>query len=253
MRNPSLLIVGRALWRLARNPAPLLSGLAMSAFFLIVYDAAIGGIGFLPEFGGAGYLAFLLPMGVVSLLFASSAGSAQALSRDIASGYFMRLALAPVPRSAFVLAAILADTAGIFLSALVVLGLGALLGAPFVGGLGGALGVAALAASFGAGVSALSAAAVMRTGKAELAGMIGSAVFMLLFLAPTFVPRELMGARWLQVVSIGNPLTYLMEAMRALISGTGDPGAVPVAAAIALAAGAGGTLLAALSVRKVLN
>jgi ABC-2 type transport system permease protein len=253
MRNPGFLIAARALRRLAANPAPLLSGLGMSAFFLFVYDAAIGGIGFLPQFEGAGYMAFLLPMGVVSLLFASSAGSAQSLSRDIASGYFQRLALAPVPRSAFVLAAILADAVGIFASALAVLGLGALLGAPFTGGVRGALGTAALATLFGGGVSAASAAAVMRTGKVELAGTIGSAVFMLLFLAPTFVPRELMGARWLQIVSDWNPLTYLMEAMRSLISGTGDPAAVPIAAAIALVSGIGGTALAALSVRKVLN
>lgn len=253
MRNPGTLIIARALKRLLSNPAPLLSGLGMSAFFLVVYDAAIGGIGFLPEFGGAGYMAFLLPMGVISLLFASSAGSAQALSRDIASGYFLRLALAPVPRSAFVLAAIAADALGIFASSLAVLGLGALLGAPLSGGLPGVLGAAALATLFGGGVSAASAAAVMRTGKVELAGTIGSAVFMLLFLAPTFVPRELMGARWLQVVSAWNPLSYLMEAMRVLVSGLGTPGSVPAAFAIAGAAGLGGTGVAALSVRKVLN
>jgi len=253
VRNPGTLIVGRALRRLVSNPAPLLSGLGMSAFFLFVYDAAIGGIGFLPEFGGAGYMAFLLPMGVISLLFGSSAGSAQALSRDIGSGYFMRLALAPVPRSAFVLAAILADAAGIFVSSLIVLGLGALLGAPLLGGAVGVFGTAALATLFGAGISAASAAAVMRTGKVELAGTIGSAVFMLLFLAPTFVPRELMGARWLQVVSAWNPLSYLMEAMRVMVSGLGEPSSVPIAFAVAAVAGLGGTAAACLSVRKVLN
>ena len=253
MHNPGMLIIVRALKRLVANPVPLLTGLGMSAFFLIVYDAAIGGIGFLPEFQGAGYLAFLLPMGVISLIFASSAGSAQALSRDIASGYFQRLALAPVPRSAFVLAAILADAAGIFVSSLVVLGLGVILGAAFPGGLAGAFAAAALATLFGAGVSAASAAAVMRTGKVELAGTIGSMVFMLLFLAPTFVPRELMGARWLQLVSVWNPLSYLMEAMRYLVSQIGDPSSIPVAFAIAAVAGLGGTILAALSVRKVLG
>jgi ABC-2 type transport system permease protein len=252
MRNPGLLIITRALKSLISNPAPLLTGLGMSAFFLIVYDAAIGGIGFLPQFEGAGYLAYLLPMGVVSLIFASSAGSAQALSRDIASGYFQRLALAPVPRPAFVLAAILADAVGIFVSSLAVLGLGAILGAAFPGGIGGALAAAALATLFGSGVSAASAAAVMRTGKVELAGTIGSAVFMLLFLAPTFVPRELMGARWLQVVSAWNPLSYLMEAMRYMVSRIGDPSSIPPAFAIAAAAGLGASAFAALSVRKVL-
>ena len=253
MRRSGMLIVGRALRLFVLNPTPLLSGFGMSLFFLIVYQAGLGGIAFLPQFEGAGYLAYLLPMGVVSLVFASSSGSAQALSRDIASGYFLRLALAPVPRSSFVLAAILADAAGIFLSSLAVVGAGGLLGTPLRGGVPGVLGAAALAALFGGGVSAASAAAVMRTGKVEFAGIIGQVVFMLLFLAPTFVPRELLGAKWIRVVSVGNPMTYLMEAMRSLVSGIGDPGSVPVAAGIALVCGVGGTLLAARSVRNVLN
>ena len=108
MRKSGFLVIARALSLACRNPVPLLSGLGMSLFFLVVYDAALGGIGALPEFGGTTYLAYLLPMGIVSLVFASSAGSAQALSRDIASRYFFRLALTPIPRSSFVLAAILA-------------------------------------------------------------------------------------------------------------------------------------------------
>lgn len=158
MNSPGLLIVSRALRSLAKNPVPVVMGLGMSLFFLVVYDAGLGGIGSLPQFGGVGYLAFLLPMGVVSLIFGSSAGSAQALSRDIQSGYFKRLALAPVPRWSFVLAAILADALGIFLSALAVLGVGALLGAQIRTGIGGVLAVAALATLFGSGISAASAA-----------------------------------------------------------------------------------------------
>lgn len=253
MSNPGALIIARAMRRLAANPMPLLSGLGMSAFFLVVYDAAIGGIGFLPQFGGAGYMAYLLPMGVISLLFASSSGSAQSLSRDMASGYFRRLAMAPVSGPAFVMAAVLADAVGIFVSSLAIVGLGALLGAPLAGGVAGTLGAAALATLFGAGISAASAAAVMLSGKVELAGTIGSAVFMLLFLAPTFVPRELMGARWLQVASYWNPLSYLMDAMRWLVSGAGAPASVPVAFAIAAVAGVGGASLAALSVRRALD
>jgi len=252
-----MLIIGRAFKLFVLNPFPLLSGLGMSLFFLIVYDAGLGGIGGLPEFEGAGYLAFLLPMGVVSLVFGSSAGSAQALSRDIASGYFKRLALAPTPRSAFVLAAILADAVGVFISSLALIGIGFILGVPMRNGPAAAaiaaLSAASLATLFGGGVSAASAAMVMRTGKVELAGTVGTIVFMLLFLAPTFAPRELMGAAWLRSVSVVNPLTYIMEAMRYLLSGTGDPRTVPIALSISCAFGLGGTLIAARSVRNVLN
>lgn len=62
-----------------------------------------------------------------------------------------------------------------------------------------------------------------------------------------------MGARWLQLVSAWNPLSYVMEAMRCLVSRIGDPSSIPLAFAIAAVAGFGGTTLAALSVRKVLG
>lgn len=257
MRNPALLIVRRSLSGLLQNPVPVLTGLGMSLFFLIVYDASIGGVGFLPEFRGAGYLAYLLPMGVVSLLFASSAGAGQAISRDVASGYLLRLALAPVPRWSFVLAAVLADAVAILASSLLVIGVGALLGAPVGSGawaaLPAALACALLATLLGAGISALSSALVLRTGKVELAGTVGSCLFALLFLAPTFVPEELMGARWLRVVAKANPLTYVMDAMRELLTGTGSPSSVPIAFALAFACGIGGTFLACGSVRKVLR
>jgi len=253
MRKSGLLVISRALFLACRNPAPLLSGLGMSLFFLIVYDAALGGIGTLSAFGGATYLAYLLPMGIVSIVFGSSAGSAQSVSRDIVSGYFFRLALAPVSRAAFVLAAVLADAVGVFVSSLAVIGVGLLLGAPVAGGFSGAAGAALLATLFGAGISAASAATVMRTGKVELAGTIGSIVFMLLFLAPTFAPRELMGAAGLRAVSVWNPLTYVMEAMRFLVSGVGSPDALTIAWTITLVLGIGGAATAARSVRSVLN
>lgn len=253
MRNTGLLIVGRAVRSFITNPMPVISGLGMSLFFLVVYDAGLGGIGKLPEFQGAGYMAFLLPMGIISLVFGSSAGSAQALSRDITSGYFFRLALAPVPRMAFVAAAIAADALGIFVSVLVVIGIGALFGAPLAGGIAGVLAAAALVTLFGSGISALSAALVMKSGKVELAQTVGMIVFMLLFLAPTFVPRDLMGAEWLRVIATVNPLTYIMDTLRELLSGIGHPGWVPLSCAIAACVGLGGTVFALRSVRSVLN
>lgn len=257
MREPALLIVRRSLKNLLRNPAPALTGLGMSLFFLVVYDASIGGIGFLPEFHGMGYLAYLLPMGVVSLLFASSAGAGQAVSRDIASGYLLRLALAPVPRWSFVMAAVLADALAIFASSLLVIGVGTLLGAPVGNGalsaLPAAVSCAVLAALLGAGISAFSSALVLRTEKVELAGTVGSCLFVLLFLAPTFVPERLMGAVWLRTVAKANPLTYVMDAMRELLTGTGSSASVPLAFAFALMCGIGGTLLACGSVRRVLR
>ncbi|MFA6836786.1 MAG: hypothetical protein WCR04_10350, partial [Fibrobacteraceae bacterium] len=49
---------------------------------------------------------------------------------------------------------------------------------------------------------------------------VTNAVFPLLFLSTTFLPREMITARWLLNVSWGNPVTYLLEASRYLLAGT---------------------------------
>ena len=46
-------------------------------------------------------------------------------------------------------------------------------------------------------------------------------VFLFLFLAPVYVPRELLGG-WVHAVAPFNPATHVMETVRELIAGTGS-------------------------------
>jgi ABC-2 type transport system permease protein len=46
-------------------------------------------------------------------------------------------------------------------------------------------------------------------------------VFLFLFLAPVYVPRELLGG-WVRAVAPFNPATHVMETARDLIAGTGS-------------------------------
>jgi ABC-2 type transport system permease protein len=46
-------------------------------------------------------------------------------------------------------------------------------------------------------------------------------VFLFLFLAPVYVPRDLLGG-WVHAVAPFNPATHLMETLRDLIAGTGS-------------------------------
>jgi ABC-2 type transport system permease protein len=45
-------------------------------------------------------------------------------------------------------------------------------------------------------------------------------VFLFLFLAPVYVPRQLLGG-WVHAVAPFNPATHVMETARELIAGTG--------------------------------
>jgi ABC-2 type transport system permease protein len=46
-------------------------------------------------------------------------------------------------------------------------------------------------------------------------------VFLALFLAPVYVPRNLLGG-WVHAVAPFNPVTHVMETIRDLIAGTGS-------------------------------
>jgi len=220
MASASGLLVSRGVRKLIRQPMALVMGLATSLFFLVVYNAGIGGIGNLPEFGNAGYLAFLFPLSIVSLAMGSASGAGEALHADMQSGYFKRLYLSPAPGWAFVAAPLVADGLGTLVISAALLGVGALFGVPFRFGWLSVVGVLGLSMLWGTLLSALSAGVMLRTGSHQGARAVTTAVFPLIFLSTTFLPRALVTSGWLLTVSWGNPVTYLLGGMRFLLGGT---------------------------------
>jgi len=195
-------------------------GFAMSLFFLLVYNAGIGGIGFMDEFGDAGYLAFIFPITVISLAMGSSAGAGQTLNADMESGYFKRLFLSPAPRWILIIAPMIADILSSLIFTAVLLAVGAAFGLPFQFGIWSVLGIILLSLLWSITLCGFSSGIMLRTGKHQSAAIITNAVFPLLFLSTTFLPRELIKAKWLLAVSWGNPVTYVLEANRFLLAGT---------------------------------
>ena len=256
MANGGLLLIGRGLAKLARKPMGPLSGLGGSLFFLLVYNAGFGGIDFLPEFGGSGYFAFIFPLGIVSLAMGSAAGAGQALHTDMTTGYFRRLYLSPAPRVAFVAAPLIADGTATLLVSGGLLGVGAIFGLPFRFGALSVLGILGISLLWGITLSGLSAAIMLRTGSGQGAQLVTTAVFPLIFLSTTFLPRELISSRWLLMVSRFNPITYLLEGLRYLLAGgigaADSPKALLAAVAVAGVGAFLGLILALTGARKIL-
>lgn len=219
MSSASMLLIIRGIKKLIQQPVAPVMGFGMSVFFLLVYNAGIGGIGFLDEFADAGYLAFIFPLTIVSLAMGSSAGAGQTLNADMQSGYFKRLYLSPAPRVVLVIAPMLADTLSSLLFTGLLLCIGAISGLPFQFGILSVLGIFLLSFLWSITLCGFSAGIMLRTGQHQSAAIITNAVFPLLFLSTTFLPRELIQAKWLLTVSWGNPVTYILEANRYLLSG----------------------------------
>ena len=211
------LLVVRSLTSLLRTPEALLPPVAISIFFLIIYQSTLGkAAGFIPGIGGS-YLGFILPLSIVSGSLSGSGIAAQNLVRDIERGYFDKLLLTPVRRAALLLAPILAGAVILGIQAAIVVGVGLLLGLKPVTGFAGILAVIGLGVLLGIGFSGFTVSAALGSGSAAATQGASFLFFPLTFLAPTFVPLSLLSG-WLAVAAKINPITYVLEAMRSLLN-----------------------------------
>ncbi len=212
------MVTRRNLTVILRTPQALLPPLIISVFFLVIYESTLGeAAGFLPGLSGNSYLGFILPLSLVSSALAGSGLAAQNLVRDIESGYFDKLLLTPASRAALLLGPILAGGVILGLQALFVIGVGLLMGLEPATGLAGLLVIIGLAILLGTGFAGFTVSAALGSGSAAVTQAASFLFFPLTFLTASFVPLELLSG-WLRAAARVNPITYVLEAMRALLN-----------------------------------
>jgi len=184
----------------------------------VIYESTLGkAAGFLPGLSGSSYLAFILPLSIVSSALAGSSIAAQNLVRDIESGYFDKLQLTPISRAALLLGPILAGALILGFQASVVIGVGVLLGLESATGVAGLLVVIAMAVLLGTGFAGFTVSAALGSGNAAVTQSASFLFFPLTFLTASFVPLELLDG-WLYTAARLNPITYVLEAMRQVLT-----------------------------------
>ena len=212
------LITRRNLTVIFRTPQALLPPLVISVFFLVIYESTLGeAAGFLPGLSGNSYLGFILPLSLVSSALSGSSLAAQNLVRDIESGYFDKLLLTPVSRTALLLGPILAGGFILGLQAIFVIGVALLMGLESATGVVGLLAVIGLAILLGSGFAGFTVSAALGSGNAAVTQAASFLFFPLTFLTASFVPLELLSG-WLKAAARVNPITYVLEAMRSLLN-----------------------------------
>ena len=213
-----VLVTWRNLVTISRTPAALLPPLAISIFFLVIYDSTLGkAAGFIPNLGGNSYLGFILPLSIVSSSLSGAGIAAQNLVRDIESGYFDKLLLTPISRASLLIGPILAGAIILGLQASVVVGIGLIMGLNSATGIPGLLTLIGLAVLLGTGFAGFTVSAALGSGSAAATQGASFIFFPLTFLAPTFVPLDLLDG-WLKTAAQFNPITYVLEAMRTLLN-----------------------------------
>lgn len=216
------LITWQNLVTIFRRPEAVLPPIGISLFFLFIYDSTLGGAAaFIPNLGSNSYLGFILPLSIVSSSLSGAGIAAQNLVRNIEDGYFDKLLLTPVYRSALLTGTILSGGFILGLQATVVVGVALLMGLEVATGFLGVLAVIGLAVLLGLGFAGFTMSAALGSGNAAVVQSASFIFFPLTFLAPTFVPLELLDG-WLKTAAQLNPITYVLEAMRAILNSGWD-------------------------------
>jgi ABC-2 type transport system permease protein len=216
MTSSTAALGGRALRETWRTPEALLPTLFIPLFFLVVNVGQAGRI--FPSstsfLHGQSYAAFQLP---ASLLLASSFGSAAMfLVEDIEGGYFDKLRATPVARSAIILGRLVSEAVkGAGIAAVIVL-ISLPFGVRVASGPVGFVLLVALTATWAVVYTGFLQLIALSTRSAAATQSGGLVFFPLLFLTPNFVPRNLL-TRPMEIAATCNPVTYVMEALRALI------------------------------------
>ena len=240
------LLTKRSIREVLRLPEATVPLLFIPVFFLLVNTGALSDqFKDAPFLKGQDYVAFQLP---ISLLFSvTGAGSGFALVVDIENGYFDKLLVAPIGRTAILIGRMAADFArNLVMAGLVVL-LGVTMGARIETGILGAVLIVLLIALFGVAYAGLSVVIALHSRNAQTVNLTSIMFFPLLFLAPNFLPRENMQG-WLERAATYNPVTYVIEGVRSLVINGWEPDRLLYALVVIAVLGVG---LLALSVRML--
>lgn len=200
-----------------RNPAQILPGVIINIFFLLIYNSTLGNAAnFLPGLQGGRYIAFILPLSVISAALSGSGLAGQAIVRDIESGYFDKLMLTPMSRAAILLAPMISGALFLVLQTGIVVSLGFLLGLTSATGIVGVLVLMGFALLIGVAFAGFSVGVALRSGSAGATQGASFLFFPLSFLTATFVPLDLLSG-WIKTAATYNPITYVLEATRSVL------------------------------------
>jgi ABC-2 type transport system permease protein len=230
----------------------LLPNFFIPIFFFAVNSASFRAVSMLPGFPADSYLKFTAPTALFMSVFFSTSNIGIELVLDIASGYFKKLTIMPISRLAIILARLSEAAVLAVIQGGVVLILLLLIGVRVNTGLLGVLAMFGLLILFAMGWSCVGLIAALRTQNPRLVQSMFIIVFPFLYITTSQMPKELLPKTFATFASY-NPVTYVLEGVRALmIRGWGDP-AIWQGYAVAGAVLVVMVLLTLLSFRKALK
>jgi ABC-2 type transport system permease protein len=211
------LIARRSIVRTLRQPASVIPPLLFPLLLMAVNSQGLEAATSLPGFPSDSFLDFFLPFSFMqgALFAASTAGTD--LARDVDTGFLNRLALTPMRGLALIVGQLGGAVVMGAIQALVYLGVGLAFGVRFETGLAGVAVLFVLAVLIALGWAGAGVLLALRTGSGEAVQSQFPILFFLLFISSMNLPRNLIEIEWFRIAATLNPVSYMIEGLRALI------------------------------------
>ena len=229
--SSALGITWRYLHNLYTRPSMFIPSLLFPLFFLAAFAGGLSAVGNTPDFGYYDFTAFLFCFILIRASALAGGCAGFSFAGVFVQGLGRRMMLATRRRSAIVVGYAIGAAARLGVTWTVVTGV-ALLGGMEIAGSGVDLaGMYSLALLSNVAALLFSAGIALRFRTLQAGPLMQLPVFIILFLAPVYVPQELLTG-WIEPVATVNPVTALLDAARSLMAG--EPTGVLFAFAVAL-------------------
>lgn len=206
----------RDILKYLRLPQLLVFDAIFNIVLLLLFNYVFGGA---IQTGGLNYIQFFLPGFIAQTVVFGSTQTSVAIAEDLSKGLIDRFRSLPMARSAFLSGRVISDLSRYSILLLVVLAVGVGIGFRFQDSFGAAVLGLVVILLFGVAltwVAVFIGISVKDVETAQIAGFIW--VFPLVFASSTYVPIQTMPG-WLQAFAKVNPVTSLVDTVRALFLG----------------------------------
>jgi ABC-2 type transport system permease protein len=225
-------VAWRSIHNFLTNPSFLVPALLFPLFFFTSFAGGLSAIGNVPGFDfPTGYTAFQFVFVLLQSAAFGGVFTGFGIARDFETGFARRYLLAASHRSGIVAGYAIAALARSFVTWSLLTAIALIAGMNIDGDGVDLFGLYGLAVLVNLAATLWSAGVAMRVRSIQGGPLMQFPTFLILFLAPVYVPLSLLSG-WIHAVASVNPVTALLEAGRGFIAG--DPTSVALAFALAV-------------------
>lgn len=242
-------VLSRELTPELRSPASMVLTMGQPLLFLVLFGSMLAGTGVPLGDSDGGTWQWFVPGILVMMCLLGPLSAGHSLLAELSGGQLERFLVTPISRVALIVGRTAKDTVLLFAQTVLLTAIAVPLG--MRAHPAGALATLALLALLAVGLSAMSyLLAIASQPSGNLFWLVTQMlIFPVMLLSGILLPVEAAGG-WLQAVATINPLSYVVDAARALFAGEFSDRRVPAGVLVAAVTGAFGLLLATRRMRR---